>query len=52
MYGSHPLAVGDPADIVALDRNPLTTDDLGGTRVLASFIAGRRIEDETLPWPG
>lgn len=52
MYGANRLTVGGMADIIALDRNPLTTDGLGQTRVVASWIGGRPTEFEAMAWPG
>jgi predicted amidohydrolase YtcJ len=52
MYGARQLQVGATADLMAVDRNPLTTDDLGATRVSVTFIEGTAIHARTLPWPG
>lgn len=52
MYGGRTPRVGDVADLVVLDRNPLSTDDLGSTRVLATYKAGVEIDARPMPWPG
>lgn len=52
IFGSAPLAVGAAADIILIDRNPLTTDDLAATKVLATFISGERVDARPLAWPG
>ena len=38
------LAVGEPADVVVLDRDPLATraEDVRSIRVLATYVAGRQ----------
>lgn len=52
VYGSGTPRVGASADLVVLDRNPLTTDDLAGTRVQATYVNGVQSLHPTLPWPG
>jgi predicted amidohydrolase YtcJ len=51
-----PLAVGSPADLVLVDRDPVTAtpDELRETRVLATFVAGESIDISAGPpaWPG
>lgn len=52
----HPLAVGSPADLVVLDRDPVTStpDEVRTTTVLETFVNGTPVEvDRSLPvWPG
>lgn len=45
---TRPLRVGDPADLVVADRNPLQEepDGVAGTRVIASFVGGRPVADD------
>jgi hypothetical protein len=45
------LATGAPATFSVVDREPATTPDLAGTRVLAWFSEGERHDWEPLPWP-
>ncbi|MDQ4123976.1 MAG: amidohydrolase [Actinomycetota bacterium] len=39
------IAAGQRADLVLVDRDPLTTEDVAGTEVLGTWIAGERV------WP-
>jgi predicted amidohydrolase YtcJ len=41
------LAVGDPANLIVVDRDPLTTPDLASTRVLAVYRHGEQITAES-----
>jgi hypothetical protein len=41
------LTVGQPADLIVVDRDPLTTTDLASTRVLAVYRHGDRITVES-----
>ncbi len=52
IYGSAPIAVGGQADLLVIDRNPITTDDLAATQVLVTFVRGERVEIAPTPWPG
>jgi predicted amidohydrolase YtcJ len=51
-----PLAVGSPADLVVVDRDPVvaTPDRLRQTRVLATYVDGIPVDISggELPWPG
>lgn len=41
------MAVGDPANLIVVDRDPLTTPDPAGTRVLAVYRHGEQIIPES-----
>jgi predicted amidohydrolase YtcJ len=41
------LTVGDPANLIVVDRDPLTTPDPAGTRVLAVYRHGDQITPES-----
>lgn len=51
-----PLAVGSPADLVVLDRDPVeaSPDELREARVLATYVAGEHIDvpDDAVVWQG
>ncbi len=51
-----PLAVGSPADLVVVDRDPVevTPDELRRTEVIATYVDGERVETGGGPprWPG
>jgi predicted amidohydrolase YtcJ len=47
-----PLAVGSPADLIVVDRDPVlvSPDELRATRVAATYVAGARLDvDHTTP---
>ena len=37
------LEAGKLADFIIIDRDYLTTDDIGGTRVLQTFVGGKMV---------
>jgi predicted amidohydrolase YtcJ len=48
-----PLAVGSPADLVVVDRDPLTAtpDELRATEVLATYVGGETVDvTDVGPW--
>jgi len=51
LYGVQPLKVGDPADVMVIDRHPSRTGEIAETAVLGTFIAGAPIDALPLPWP-
>ena len=38
-----PVEVGKLADFILIDRDYMTTEDIGGTQVLKTFVGGKMV---------
>jgi predicted amidohydrolase YtcJ len=51
IYGGRTPVVGDAADLIVVDQDPYTSEDLAATTVLATYVGGAATTAPAFRWP-